>query len=233
MSLLSRLSWVFVVLVFPIVGCVEVTDGSPRTAPLVMALTGVDEEWLEHALEGAELCEADTPNCALSDAKGEVAIEVPAGQEISVTLTKEGYGSYLVPMSIRSMSQESFSLATDGHLKDQFGRVTSPYPMRFTGTVLLFVVPNFAGVTFELADATGKTFYHEEEGPRSLDLTETTSSGGGGFAEVTPGEFQAKLGGTAERCVPGWGWPGEVNSVRFPVRENFITYVTVLCPPPP
>jgi hypothetical protein len=75
--------------------------------------------------------------------------------------------------------------------------------------------------------------YNDEEGRRSLDLTETTSFGYGGFVEVPPGEFQINLGGTAQQCDLGSQWPGDVeNSVAFPVRENYITGLTANCLPP-
>ena len=107
-------------------------------------------------------------------------------------------------------------------LADQHARLMSPYPMRGTGSIVLIAFPQLAGATFELVAATGKPYYHEgEEGLWNPDLTATTLPwGGGGFTEVTPGDHQINLGGTAQRCIahPELGWPSDdENSVRMPV----------------
>lgn len=231
MTALAGLLWATGLVVLSLSGCSEVT-GEAATATL--SLVGTDAEWVSYPLEGAKLCQADTGNCASSDASGHVSIRLPVGQQTSLILTRKGYGSYLIPVFFESPVENRIdhSMATVGHLADQFWRIDSPYPMRNTGTILLWLVPPFAGATYQLVDATGKPFYHAEDERRSLDLTATTSIGGGGFAEVTAGEFQIKLGGTAQRCVPANAWPGDVNSVRFPVRENFITSLSAICPPP-
>jgi len=56
------------------------------------------------------------------------------------------------------------------------------------------------------------------------------SFGNGGFVEVGPGEVQVKIGGAAEGCVVGWGWPGDgSDTIRMPVVEGFSTYASVSC----
>ena len=47
-------------------------------------------------LEGVEVCETDTDNCAVTNKSGTATIDLPANQEISYTFEKEGYGPYLV-----------------------------------------------------------------------------------------------------------------------------------------
>jgi hypothetical protein len=234
MYLLIRLLCGLALLVLPTIGCAQVTDGGPEgSALLSVAVASADFE-PTGPLEGAEFCETGTDNCVFTDATGLATLELPIGPEVRCTLEKEGHGSYLVAEVMPAGGEQyAFSMGTHSHLAGQFQRIDSPYPMRLSGTVVIALVPRFAGATFELDDATGKPFYHDEEGRRSLDLTETTAFGLGGFAEISPGEFQVNLGGTAERCVPGIGWPGNVaNSVRFPIREGYITYVSIFCPPP-
>jgi len=186
-------------------------------------------------LEDAEVCEVGTSNCVFTDATGNAVLRLPANLETSYTVEKAGHGPFLIGEVIPEGGQQyNLTMATLGHLADQFDRVMSPYPMRDTGTVILQVDPAFGGATFELDDATGKPFYHDEEGRRDPNLTETTSYGFGGFVEVSPGEeFQVNLGGTANDCVPLIGWPGnDENSVRFPIREGYVTVVTMSCPLP-
>jgi hypothetical protein len=107
--------------------------------------------------------------------------------------------------------------------------------MRGTGTVFVVFQPvGLAGATLELDAATGVPFYSDEEWNWNPDLTATTLLGRGGFTEVTPGEVQVNVGGTAGRCVPFFfGWPGRAeNSVRLPVREGYVTVVNVGCATP-
>ena len=60
------------------------------------------------------------------------------------------------------------------------------------------MTPGFAGVTFELVNATGQAYYYDEARNWSTALTETTDQGWGGFVEVSPGDrFQVIYGGTA------------------------------------
>jgi len=230
MRLLARLLWVLVV--FPIGGCNEVTT---PTAPLLLTVTGYDVDWEKAPLEGVEICETDTGNCKLTDANGQAALELPLDEEVSYTFEKNGYGSYILADLVRSDGeQRGMGMRSDPHLKEQYDRVMSPYPMRGTGRILLQVSPGFAGVTFELVNATGQAYYYDEARNWSTALTETTDQGWGGFVEVSPGDrFQVIYGGTAERCVPYVGWPGEANSVWFPVREGYTTTVDMSCPPPP
>jgi hypothetical protein len=202
-----------------------------------LTVSGFDEEAGERVpLEGARLCETDTTNCDLADGNGAVTIDLPLGREYSYTLEKEGYGSNLVADLVQSSAGGGYgydwTMGTDQVYKEQHDRVMSPYPMRGTGTILVQLSPQFSGATYELVDATGEAFYSDEEGLWSLDLSETTSRGRGGFVEVSPGDdFQINFGGQARRCVSSpFGWPGNVdNSVRFPVREGHLTYIEVRC----
>jgi hypothetical protein len=228
--------WVLGLVVFAVAGCNEVTTPAPSTtAPYTLAVSSSPAPGDPGPpLEGAELCETDTANCALSDARGRVTIQLPIGEQTSYTLEKERHASYLVPLVMPAEGVVfAFTMPTDEHMVAQFKRVMSPYPMIGTGMVGVALEPRFAGAAFELAYATGKAFYNDEEGRRSLDLTETTSFGYGGFVEVPPGEFQINLGGTAQQCDLGSRWPGDVeNSVAFPIRENYVTGLTVNCLPP-
>jgi len=201
-----------------------------------LTVSGWDAEAeLQGPLQGVNLCETDnTTNCALSNDDGQVTIDLPIG-ETSYTLEKEGWGSHLVGrvMPPDGLPSEVFTMGSDQHYKQQHDRLDSPWPMRGTGAVLLSVA--WAGATFELFDATGTAYYVHEYGEWRPwpDLTATTSRGGGGFVGVGPGDFQINLGGTAVGCVPAIGWPGVENSIRFPVREGYITVATVTCSVPP
>jgi len=243
MRLVARVAWVFVVVVLAIAGCNDVYT-PPETATLELAVqmgAGHGENF-RMPLEGVQLCETDTDNCELSDDRGRVTIELPVGPEISYTLEKEGYPSYLTPDVIGPGGFAYLrGLPTDDWMAQQYDRVGSPYPMRFTGTIIIST-GGLAGATFDLVGATGTLFYGENfTGPDdevtdfSLDRMETAKDGMAGFTEVTPGdEYHVNFGGTALGCVPDLAWPGNnPNSIRLPVREGFVTRASVRCPPPP
>jgi len=220
MRLLSRLC-VFALLVFFIGGCNEVTTPLTLSVSIFAPQPGVFEEpWLE----GVKVCETGTTNCTMTDANGQATLLPPIDQEISYTLEKKTYASnlYADVISTRGL-QVRTGLGTDRSLADIYERLGVQYPMVGMGTVALFVLPwpGLAGATFDLVGATSTPFYVDEEGNWSTDLTATTSAGWGGFLEVAPGEFQIDLGGTAQGCVPDWGWPGDVeNSIRFPSERG-------------
>jgi hypothetical protein len=162
------------------------------------------------------------------------------GEEISITLEKEGYQSYLVAGVVPAAEPPvlTLSLATVERIETLHGLVMSPYPMEGTGDLIVVsAVPSpFPGITLDLGEATGKGFYYDEGGMWDADLTATTSYGfgpWGGFTEVSPGEVQVELGGTADGCVPVTGWPGDVdNSVRMPIRAGYLTHTIVSCEAP-
>ena len=236
MRSVSRL-WVFALLVFSIGGCNEVI--TPTTAPFGMIISSFDVEQnrLGGPLDGVEICEIDTTaNCMMTDAKGEATLMLPIG-ETGYTVTREGYGAYLFGIVMRTEGQigARFIFPTDDWAIAIHEATMSPFPMRGTGTVQIGIDPGFAGVTFELDGATGKPYYFDDDGPNpqpNADLTATTDRGFGGFTEVSPGEFRAVLAGTASGCVASVGWPSDPNSVRFPVREGYITYPIFACPLP-
>jgi len=239
MRLLSSLLWVFALPVFPIGGCTEVT--TPNTVQLVRTIV---DEFSGELIEGAVMCQAEADNCGTTDANGRVTLEVPANEKLSRTLEKDGYASTLIGGVFPGLLGEvgTTTMFPDTYLVEQSNRVETGYPPTDTGIIFVFLFVTFPGATFDLLDATGKRYYSDEEWDWSLDLTETVSRpptpiainhGDGGFVEVPSGDVQIEMGGTAERCTPFSGWPGDqINRVRQPVKEGFVTYAVIVCPPP-
>ena len=224
---------VFVFVFCSTVGC---SDTAPSSAPVMMTVFAWDAQGeFREPLEGAQLCQTNVINCAVTNASGKAAIELPVAQEISYTLEKEGYASYLFADVLSpGGSQFQFGMLPNQLLASQHGRLMSPYPTGDKGTIALELRPPFAGVTFDLVGAAGKAYYVDEERNWSSDLAATTSQGRGGFVEVSPGTFQVELGGTAQDCVPRLAWPGDVeDSIRIPVREGYRSFATVRCSVPP
>jgi len=229
--------WVFALLLSHVAGCNEVTTPSAPVSITIWKGAGAGEDY-QLPLEGVELCELGTTNCVVTDANGEATLELPVDQETGVTRTKEGYASYLLADVIPADGEQYvYPMATDHRIAAEHERLMAPYPMRGTGTILVGLRPDLAGATFELIGATSTAFYVDDDPEGevlwSQDLTATTLWSSGGFVEVTPGDYQVKLGGTAQRCTPYRAWPGDdENSIRIPVQEGYITHAVVNCPPP-
>jgi len=226
--------WVFALWTFPVVACNAVT--TPSTAPITITV-GTGPPMSDRVpLEGVRVCEMDsTNNCAVTDANGEATLVLPIGQDTGYTLDKEGYASWLAPTIIgANQTALGMNMATAQGVADGHAAVKSPYPMRGTGTVGVQLFPGFAGATFELVAATGTAFYMDTDADYTWrsDLTETASIGIGGFTELTPGEAQVNIGGTASGCT-STDWPSsEADRIRAPVREGYVTLSGVTCPLP-
>jgi hypothetical protein len=240
--------------VLPLVGCGNENGGGGSggaggtggtggvdTVSVAMVVTGFDAALgTTEPLEGVAICETDTDNCVLTNTEGSATLRLPRNQETSVTVEKEGYQSELLA-ALLSEDPPVFTngLGTVERLQGLHELVGSPYPMQGTGDILAswLELGPFPGATFELVgDATAIGFYYDENGNWDADLTETSNyalTPKGGFTEVTPGEVQVDLGGTAEGCVPLTGWPGDVvNSVKVPVRAGYLSEFFLSCDVP-
>ena len=231
MRLLSKLLWVAAA--FPIGGCTELTGPSANTAPVEIT---VIQTPVRSPLPGVDVCEIDNAaNCETTDADGRATLWLPVG-ETGLTTSKEGYGSYLKAFvnGSNGYSVESAQY-TEALLEDLHDDTMTIYPMEDVGRAHCNV-PGFSRATFDLHDADGQVTakqYYIEDGPIwSLDRTETTASGAGGFLEVSPGEeYQIQFGGTAQDCVHADAWPRHFlpNAIRFPVRAGHVTQVSAVC----
>jgi len=210
-------------------GGVGGTNGEPVL--LTVFMTSFEPPMLPEAVEGMRICELATANCAVTDEVGLATLEVSAGQEIALSMEKEGFASYIytyvVPADGGTMLLGN---ATDARFEEMFGLVMSPYPMEGTGGVWVSGSPE--GAVLTLLNGTGKPFYAEDDvkWTWSLDLTAATANGGGGFVEVPAGEYQVEVTGTSENCFPVRGWPGDSeNTVRMPVREGYFSSARNSC----
>jgi hypothetical protein len=210
--------------------------GSGGTATLSILALERTEGGLR-PVEGLQLCETDTANCAMTDADGAAAIELPVDREISYTMEKEGFIKHLRADVLAGDEFLPTPVTTDAQAAPQYELVMSPYPIQGTGSIIAQSFSDeegrqgIAGATFELIGATGKAFYTDEEGKWSVGLTATTSRGVGGFVEVSPDEHEMRISGV-ENCQVLRGWPSDSeNTIRFPVREGYHAIIRWHCPP--
>lgn len=217
------------------------TGGAGGADTVTLSVTTTEAQSLAPigpALEGVRLCETDTANCATTDADGMASIAVPADQEVSYTLEKEGYTPYLVAdVTDETLFQTGpwamYSEQLTADLLEALG-IASP----MGGQIILravsgAIIAGIAGVTFDLIDETATPFYNEQDWTPSFDLTATTSIGQGGFVEQATGEYQVEYGGAATNCSVQIGWPGDAaNRVKVPVRAGYFSFGTMVCDEP-
>jgi len=226
-----------------LVACIGLGCQEVKTPPQVLRIT-VSEgtvDWVvgpredRVPLAGATLCQADTQNCAISDANGIAEIEVPPNERIMWTLEKEGYAPTLVPdVTDNDFDSEGYwPLFTDEYMENFCEQVGCRWPLTSSGLglVVVFAQPNVEGVAFRLVGATeDRIYYYDDEGHPRLDLTETSRDGRGGFIGVPPGEHEVEFTVSGQFCTPTWAWPGtESNRIEVPVREGFIITPGIYC----
>jgi len=198
--------------------------GSGGTVELTVAATygGV-------GLEGVELCETDTDNCDTTDGNGSASIRLPADQEISYTLSKDGF----VPFLVADVTDETFRDSGPWGMGDEETAASWAdgvmLPDLWTeGFLMLRALPQREGVTFDLVDETAPVYYFDETHIPTVGLSATTTDGSGGFVELSTGEYQAEFGGNATNCIPDLGWPGDApNRIRAPVKLGHLTFASM------
>jgi hypothetical protein len=230
MRLVAKLLWVLTLLL-PIAGCNDVgVPPETATLELFVAIGGTDSE----PNEGVSLCQTETENCDLSDERGRATIQLPPDEEISYTLEKDGSEKQLRADVASGPLTGRANVWPDEAIAGWYQALNAQYPPTDLGNVYVTVndanIERLAGATLELVGATGIAYYEEQLLNPSTELEATTEEGAGGFLGVTPGERKIELGGTAQGCIPILGWPSdEPNRIRFPVREGYLTVVTVRC----
>jgi hypothetical protein len=213
--------------------------GDPEiTATLLINTFEVPAEGEFRPLEGVRICQLDTDNCVTSSEAGRAALDLPANQEVAYTAEKEGFGSFLTAFvfddNFRGVTSEP--MHTDEQLAVIAAELEVQYPWT-SGILGANTLPQLPGATFELLNATGKSFYGDMRG-YSLEPDSTSGVtvwpaplGSGGFAELAEDEYQVEFGGAAAGCsVISFGWPGDApNRVRIPVRVGYIAYGSLRC----
>jgi hypothetical protein len=210
---------------------------NPPTVELSLTTYEGDGWGLGPPFEGVEVCQTDTPNCTTSDANGQARLLLPANQEISYTMKKDGYMSWIAgdvtDETFGDEGRPGYPMFPDQQVEDFAAANGIPYPLTGGVTSHHMNPVSTAGVTYDLVDETARGYYVDDDPARNLrfDLTATTSDGFGGFWEVTPGEdHQVEFGGAATNCTVALAWPGDgPNRVKVPVKVGFWTLASMNC----
>ena len=185
---------------------------------------------------GVEVCQTDTGNCVTSDVNGEARLLLPANQEISYTVKKDGYMSWMAgdvtDETFGDEGRPGYPMFPNQQIEDFAAANGIPYPLTGGATSHHMNPVSTAGVTYDLVDETARGYYTDNDEARTprFDLTATTSHGFGGFLEVTPGDHQVEFGGAATNCTVALAWPGDApNRVKVPVKVGFFTLASMNC----
>jgi hypothetical protein len=218
--------------------CTEDTcaDGTCDSTPVEGVETvffNTAQAGVEGPLEGVRICEVGTTNCTTSNEAGRATLELPRCQEVAWTLEKEGYTT----SAAGDVTDDTFEPATapwamtPDELWEGWAKgLGISYPL--TGTHLR-VLPQRAGVTFEMIGEAATPSYADEAGTPTFALSATTTRGDGGFAELAPGEVEVVFGGTATDCVAARGWPSDKpNAIRVPIIDGVLTFASMSCGAP-
>lgn len=213
-------------LLLPNVGCGSSESTTEVSVRVTEYITLAD---LENPMPDAEVCETDTENCVLTDADGMATLALPSGSEASYTITKEGYGSYLVADVVEGGIEHWFWMFSDAELTRMAELMGTTYPWDDTGVMLLRVYSD-PGVVFVLVGETANSFYFENGDTPSTEIDATTFDGRGGFTDLAEGEYQVEYLGGEVLCQPFTAWPGDAdNRIRVPVRAGYISYASQSC----
>jgi len=220
-------------LALPNAGC---GDSSAPTAPVSVRVTEyIDVSNLETPMPGAEVCETDTANCTMTDAEGMATLNLPDESEVSYTITKEGFGSYLVSDVNDGNLEPWFWMYDDEELARLAELMGTTYPWTDDGIIVMreFSREGFEySVMFDLVDQPNDAFYFLDGDTPSTDLDSTTDDGRGGFTDVAPGEYEVELIGAdfPVVCAAFTAWPSVVrNRVRVPIKAGYISYASMSC----
>lgn len=209
----------------PHAGC-----GSDGGAPVSVRVTEfVSLSDLERPMPDAEVCENDTDNCVMTDEEGMASIVLPSDTEVSYTITKEGFASYLWS-DVNTGGLEHWTwMFSEEEVTRLAGLVGATFPGTGDGLIVIraFTDP---GVMFDLVGEPNEPFYFVNGDTPSREIDATTEDRRGGFTDVAPGEYQIDVIGAPGPCKPFVVWPGDQDDrVKVPVKANHISWVSVTC----
>ena len=175
------------------------SGGMAGTVELSLTTYEADGWGLGPRFEGVEVCQTDTTNCTTSDVNGVARLLLPANQEISYTVTKDGYMGWMAgdvtDETFGDEGRPGYPMYPDQQIADFAQANMIPYPLTGGVTSHHMNPIRTASVTYDLVDTTGLEYYMDDDAERTLrfDLTATTSDGIGGSWEVPPGDHQVEF----------------------------------------
>ena len=211
-----------------------------ETVGVTVTIDGSEEPFGDTVpIEGAEVCEDGTDNCAMTNADGEAGLQIPGNQEFAYAVTPPAaYFPYLAAQVSDSdiPTAQTFTVLSDATLVTFAGLLDTEWPPT-AGLIGIAAFENpyagavgIAGVSFELIEGTGQSYYLNATNIPDSMLTETMDNGTGGFIEASEGTLEVGVTGAQSCERPYNAWPGtEPNQFRMPSRAGFLTVAAIWC----
>ena len=186
---------------------------------------------------GVEICVEGTDDCATSDASGAYRVRAEAEAEVELVVSLDGHRSLLVPVQTgaEDAALRPLSLLPEAIVDAQanaVGATGDPALGQLVFSVSNGIAgdgTNVAGVVATLEPASGVgVFYLGSTGLPDDNLEATSSNGGGGWLDVTPGAAALTFTNLPAGCVTLYGWDGPT-PLRFSVRAAHATVLRIEC----
>ena len=184
-----------------------------------------------------EICVEGTGDCDISDASGAYRVLAQAEAEVELVVTLDGHQSLLVPVQtgVEDTALRPLSLLPEGLVDAQANAVGATGDPAL-GQVVFSVSNgiagdgvNIPGVVAALEPESGiGPFYLGSTGLPDAALEATSSNGGGGWLDVTPGEAALVFENLPADCVSLYGWDGPT-PLRFSSRSAHATVLRIEC----
>ena len=189
-------------------------------------------------LVDARVCLTSNQTCTTTNGSGIFALEgVEAQATHAVTIDLNGYLPGLVPFTTGTEDTELAVISLGGDIiMDLQMAVLDIEPEPGTGQVVFSVSNGIFGdrinvpaIQASLSPGGGSgPYYLNSGGLPDLELTETSSNGGGLFVNVPPDTHRLLHQNLPEGCttILGWGTP---ESLELPVEAERVTYARIEC----
>lgn len=192
-------------------------------------------------LEGVEVCAAEHPEveCAISDADGDVALELPASTELMLRCEGAEHGPAYMTWTIgdEDIDAGSFGLldvTRTGLLLGLSGAQAWPDQGAITVNVyedLALRDTRVADVTVRVSPAGGGPVYIGEAKLPDPTLTASTV-GGPAVAFDLVGDVTVSIEHPTRTCTAGFGWStSSPTALRSRIFPGGLSNVTFVCPP--
>jgi len=234
MDYLRNLGWAVLVAVLLCPACED--GASDDTVTLMLTVNTFAPGETAEPIPDAEVCVADTEDCATTDGEGLAALDLPAETELEITVTAEGYN----PTLLAEYTGEEFAteqttvMITEAVAAALAALLGIDYPLEDAGVVsvtMTLPAPDEGGVpgtTLAMIDGDQDPYYVTEGGVPTYELQGTSPFGAGGFVDLPPGAIEIGIAGAARDCLANSAWPADSDdNVRIPVRAGFITFATM------
>ena len=212
-------------------------DTGASEAPRV-ALEGQITNLLTAAGEsGTEICVEGTGDCDTSDTDGTYRVRAEAEAEVELVVTLDGHRSLLVPVQTgtEDTALRPLSLLPEALVDAQASAVGATGDPAL-GQVVFSVSNGIAGDGVNVPDVVAALepdsgvgpFYLGSTGLPDAELEATSSNGGGGWLDVTPGTAALRFENLPDGCVSLYGWEGPT-PLRFSTRAAHATVLRIEC----